>query len=68
MGRYASRLVAVLPELFSDREYWMCSRRELRRSVRLRLVWDFLLELCRREQGVLMGTGGARPGQNTARI
>ncbi|WP_408004446.1 hypothetical protein [Pseudomonas schmalbachii] len=34
---------------------------ELHRSGRLRLVWDFLLELCAREQGLLLNAEG-QPG------
>jgi hypothetical protein len=43
LGRYAPY---ALPEEFIEREYGMCTRRELHRSVRLRLVWDFLVEVC----------------------
>lgn len=56
MGLHDPLLVPVLPEEFIEREYWMCTRRELHRSVRLRLVWDFLVGLCEREQEVLMGS------------
>ena len=55
MGLHDPRLVPVLPEEFIEREYWMCARRELHRSVRLRLVWDFLVEICGRERGILVG-------------
>ncbi|MNN86787.1 LysR substrate binding domain protein [compost metagenome] len=58
MGLRDPLLVPVLPEEFIEREYWMCTRRELHRSVRLRLVWDFLLELCAREQGLLLNAAG----------
>lgn len=54
MGLHDPRLMPVLPEEFIEREYWMCTRRELHRSVRLRLVWDFLVELCGREQSILV--------------
>ncbi|MFV3304064.1 LysR family transcriptional regulator [Pseudomonas sp. NY15181] len=54
MGLNDPLLVPVLPEEFIEREYWMCTRRELHRSVRLRLVWDFLVEVCGREQGILV--------------
>jgi DNA-binding transcriptional LysR family regulator len=64
MGLHDPRLVPVLPEEFIEREYWMCTRRELHRSVRLRLVWDFLLQLCEREQQILVG--GQRAGGATA--
>jgi hypothetical protein len=51
LGRYAPY---ALPEEFIKREYWMCTRRELHRSVWLRLVWDFLVKVCSREQGILV--------------
>ena len=47
-------LVRVLPGETIQRSYWISTRRELHKSVRLRVVWDFLLELCREEQGVLL--------------
>lgn len=47
-------LVRVLPEESVQRSYWISTRRELHKSVRLRVVWDFLLELCKEEQGVLL--------------
>lgn len=47
-------LVRVLPEESVQRSYWISTRRELHKSVRLRVVWDFLLELCQEEQGVLL--------------
>ncbi|MNG34234.1 hypothetical protein D3C84_1206720 [compost metagenome] len=55
MGSRDPLLVPVLPEEGIEREYWMSARRELHRSVRLRVVWDFLLELCARERGLLLG-------------
>ncbi|WP_241492798.1 LysR substrate-binding domain-containing protein, partial [Pseudomonas endophytica] len=48
------QLVRVLPDESVQRSYWISTRRELHKSVRLRVVWDFLLELCREEQGVLL--------------
>lgn len=59
VGAYDLQLQPVLPELFIERKYWMSTRRELHRSVRLRLVWDYLLGLCEQEQAVLMGGSGA---------
>ena len=47
-------LVRVLPEETIQRSYWISTRRELHKSVRLRVVWDFLLALCASEQGVLL--------------
>ncbi|MFP3518063.1 LysR family transcriptional regulator [Pseudomonas sp. SIMBA_077] len=47
-------LVRVLPDESVQRSYWISTRRELHKSVRLRVVWDFLLELCGEEQGVLL--------------
>ncbi|MDT4881026.1 LysR substrate binding domain protein [compost metagenome] len=55
MGSRDPLLVPVLPEEYIEREYWMSTRRELHRSVRLRVVWDFLLGLCEREQDLLLG-------------
>ena len=51
MGLRDPLLVPVLPEEFIEREYWMCTRRELHRSVRLRLVWDFLMEVLEGSKG-----------------
>ena len=47
-------LVRVLPSETIQRSYWISTRRELHKSVRLRVVWDFLLELCASEQAVLL--------------
>ncbi|MFZ6045083.1 LysR family transcriptional regulator [Pseudomonas sp. CR3202] len=58
MGSRDPLLVPVLPEEGIEREYWMSARRELHRSVRLRVVWDFLLELCARERNLLLGEQG----------
>ena len=55
MARQDPELVRVLPEESVQRSYWISTRRELHKSVRLRVVWDFLLELCREEQGILLG-------------
>ncbi|MCY1290180.1 LysR substrate binding domain protein [compost metagenome] len=55
MGSRDPQLVPVLPEEYIEREYWMSTRRELHRSVRLRVVWDFLMELCERERELLLG-------------
>jgi len=54
MASHDPQLVRVLPEESVQRSYWISTRRELHKSVRLRVVWDFLLELCREEQGVLL--------------
>ncbi|MCU1754658.1 LysR family transcriptional regulator [Pseudomonas helleri] len=54
MASQDPELVRVLPEESVQRSYWISTRRELHKSVRLRVVWDFLLELCREEQGVLL--------------
>ena len=47
-------LVRVLPDESVQRSYWISTRRELHKSVRLRVVWDYLLELCREERAVLL--------------
>ena len=48
-------LVALLPGEGIQRSYWISSRRELHKSVRLRVLWDYVVELCAREQGLLLG-------------
>lgn len=54
MAAQDSLLVRVLPDETIERSYWMSTRRELHRSVRLRVVWDFLLELCATQQDILL--------------
>lgn len=54
MAKDDPQLVRVLPEETIQRSYWISTRRELHKSVRLRVVWDFLLALCASEQGVLL--------------
>ncbi|UFH49375.1 LysR family transcriptional regulator [Pseudomonas sp. KNUC1026] len=49
-------LVRVLPGEHLQRSYWISSRRELHKAVRLRVVWDALLDLCDRNQDLLMAT------------
>jgi DNA-binding transcriptional LysR family regulator len=48
-------LVALLPGESIQRSYWISSRRELHKSVRLRVLWDYVVELCAREQRLLLG-------------
>lgn len=54
MARHDSTLVRVLPGETIQRSYWICTRRELHKSVRLRVVWDYLLALCAAEQSELL--------------
>ena len=54
MACHDPALVRVLPQESVQRSYWISTRRELHKSVRLRVVWDFLLALCTAEQPVLM--------------
>ncbi|MNJ18458.1 Glycine cleavage system transcriptional activator [compost metagenome] len=54
MARHDPALVRVLPSETIQRSYWICTRRELHKSVRLRVVWDFLLALCAQEQDALL--------------
>lgn len=54
MASHDPQLVRVLPEESVQRSYWISTRRELHKSVRLRVVWDFLLALCAAEQAVLL--------------
>jgi DNA-binding transcriptional LysR family regulator len=56
MAEQDKALVRVLPAETIQRSYWISTRRELHKSVRLRVVWDFLLQLCREEQGTLLGS------------
>ena len=51
-------LVPLLPTESIQRAYWISTRRELHKSVRLRVVWDYLVALCEAEQALLLG---ARP-------
>ncbi|MFS1286238.1 LysR family transcriptional regulator [Pseudomonas piscis] len=50
------QLVPLLPTESIQRAYWISTRRELHKSVRLRVVWDYLMELCATHQPVLLGT------------
>ena len=54
MARHDPALVRVLPNETIQRSYWICTRRELHKSVRLRVVWDYLLALCAAEQDELL--------------
>ena len=47
-------LVRVLPGEAIQRSYWISTRRELHKSVRLRVVWDYLLAVCAAEQATLL--------------
>ena len=49
------QLVPLLPAENIQRSYWISSRRELHKSVRLRVLWDYVVELCAREQPLLLG-------------
>ncbi|WP_405126000.1 LysR family transcriptional regulator [Pseudomonas marginalis] len=49
------QLVPLLPGEGIQRSYWISSRRELHKSVRLRVLWDYVVELCAREQPLLLG-------------
>ncbi|MNE97255.1 hypothetical protein D3C80_1955720 [compost metagenome] len=54
MARHDPTLVRILPSETIQRSYWICTRRELHKSVRLRVVWDYLLALCAQEQAELL--------------
>lgn len=49
-----SRLRRVLPGESIQRTYWISTRKELHKSVRLRVVWDFLMDLCAQESQLLL--------------
>jgi hypothetical protein len=36
------------------RSYWISTRRELHKSVRLRVLWDYVVALCEAEQALLL--------------
>ena len=48
-------LVPLFPDESILRSYWISTRRELHKSVRLRVMWDYVVQLCEREQGLLLG-------------
>ncbi|MCY1269045.1 MULTISPECIES: LysR family transcriptional regulator [Pseudomonas] len=48
-------LVPLLPDESIQRSYWISTRRELHKSVRLRVLWDYVVQMCEREQGLLLG-------------
>ncbi|AIR88899.1 LysR family transcriptional regulator [Pseudomonas cremoricolorata] len=54
MAQHDPLLRRVLPDEAIQRSYWICTRRELHKSVRLRVVWDYLLALCAAQQAELM--------------
>ncbi len=56
IGERDSLLHSVLPELNIERHYWICTRRDLHRSIRLRIVWDYLMEICADDSPLLLGT------------
>ncbi|WP_225775729.1 LysR family transcriptional regulator [Pseudomonas sp. Marseille-Q5115] len=56
MAAHDSRLCRVLPTESIQRTYWISTRKELHKSVRLRVVWDFLMELCNREASILLAS------------
>jgi len=45
----------LLPDESIQRSYWISTRRELHKSVRLRVLWDYVVGLCEAEQGLLLG-------------
>jgi len=55
MAQHDPGLSRVLPAEAIQRSYWISTRRELHKAVRLRIVWDFLQELCQSEQPLLLG-------------
>ncbi|MGS0940161.1 LysR family transcriptional regulator [Pseudomonas luteola] len=62
LGSRDPLLIPVLPQERVIRHYWISSRRELHRTVRLRVVWDFLVGLCEQHQHVLMGQAAEQDG------
>lgn len=56
------QLVPLLPGESIQRAYWISTRRDLHKSVRLRVVWDYLVELCAAEQGLLLAESTPETG------
>ncbi|PWG65791.1 LysR family transcriptional regulator [Spiribacter halobius] len=52
------QLQRVLPELCFVRQYWISTNRDLHRFEAVNLVWNFILECCRRDQALLFQVGG----------
>ncbi|AXE36310.1 LysR family transcriptional regulator [Chromobacterium phragmitis] len=48
------RLRQLLPELRIVRSYWISARSNIRRTLRYRVVWDYVVELCQRMQWLLL--------------
>jgi DNA-binding transcriptional LysR family regulator len=48
------QLVPLLPDENILRSYWISTRRELHKSVRLRVLWDYVVALCEAEQALLL--------------
>jgi DNA-binding transcriptional LysR family regulator len=54
MAADEARLVPILPELRIVRSFWMSGRSDIRRILRYRVVWDFVVELCQEYQWLLV--------------
>ncbi|KJH67322.1 LysR family transcriptional regulator [Chromobacterium violaceum] len=48
------RLTQILPELRIIRSYWISARSNIRRTLRYRVVWDYVVELCQNMQWLLL--------------
>lgn len=48
------RLQHILPDLRIIRSYWISGRSNIRRTLRYRVVWDYVVELCQRMQWLLL--------------
>jgi len=57
-----ARLVQLLPDIRIVRSYWISGRSDIRRTLRFRVVWDFLVELCQRRQDLLLQQAAADGG------
>ncbi|OHX14201.1 LysR family transcriptional regulator [Chromobacterium sphagni] len=49
-----ARLAQILPELRIVRSYWISARSNIRRTLRYRVVWDYVVELCQNNQWLLL--------------
>lgn len=49
-----ARLRQLLPELRIIRSYWISGRSDIRRTLRYRVVWDFVVDVCQSMQWLLL--------------
>ncbi|WP_293762482.1 LysR family transcriptional regulator [uncultured Aquitalea sp.] len=52
------RLTQILPDIRIQRSYWISGRGDIRRTLRYRVVWDFVVALCQEYQWLLLQQPG----------